>query len=74
LKPRPLCFATGGAGHPCRAHQCVHQHRDGLGMAARAIPPEKAWSSGNFTPLASTGAGVLLTEGCRGEGACATVI
>ncbi|HET8746692.1 MAG TPA: FAD-binding protein, partial [Ramlibacter sp.] len=42
---------------------------DGLGMAARAGIPLQDLEFWQFHPTGVAGAGVLLTEGCRGEGA-----
>ncbi|RZL88113.1 MAG: FAD-binding protein, partial [Variovorax sp.] len=42
---------------------------DGLGMAARAGIPLQDMEFWQFHPTGVAGAGVLLTEGCRGEGA-----
>ncbi|MEI6661850.1 MAG: FAD-binding protein, partial [Comamonadaceae bacterium] len=42
---------------------------DGLGMAARAGIPLEDMEFWQFHPTGVAGAGVLLTEGCRGEGA-----
>ncbi len=41
---------------------------DGLGMAARAGIPLQDMEFWQFHPTGVAGAGVLLTEGCRGEG------
>ena len=42
---------------------------DGMGMAARAGLPLEDMEFWQFHPTGVAGAGVLLTEGCRGEGA-----
>jgi succinate dehydrogenase / fumarate reductase flavoprotein subunit len=50
--------------------QCLHQHRRRpWGMAARAGIPLQDMEFWQFHPTGVAGAGVLLTEGCRGEGA-----
>ncbi len=41
---------------------------DGLGMAARAGIPLQDMEFWQFHPTGVAGAGVLVTEGCRGEG------
>ena len=41
---------------------------DGTAMAYRAGVPPRTWSSCNTTPPGCSRTGILLTEGCRGEG------
>ncbi|OTG81754.1 succinate dehydrogenase flavoprotein subunit [Acinetobacter sp. ANC 4648] len=63
-------FATGGAGRVYRASTNAYINTgDGLGMAARAGIPLQDMEFWQFHPTGVAGAGVLLTEGCRGEGA-----
>lgn len=63
-------FATGGAGRIYAASTNAFINTgDGLGMAARAGIPLQDMEFWQFHPTGVAGAGVLLTEGCRGEGA-----
>ncbi len=63
-------FATGGAGRIYAASTNAYINTgDGLGMAARAGIPLQDMEFWQFHPTGVAGAGVLLTEGCRGEGA-----
>jgi succinate dehydrogenase / fumarate reductase flavoprotein subunit len=63
-------FATGGAGRVYRASTNAYINTgDGLGMAARSGIPLQDMEFWQFHPTGVAGAGVLLTEGCRGEGA-----
>ncbi|MDE2048152.1 MAG: succinate dehydrogenase flavoprotein subunit, partial [Betaproteobacteria bacterium] len=63
-------FATGGAGRIYAASTNAFINTgDGLGMAARAGIPLEDMEFWQFHPTGVYGAGVLLTEGCRGEGA-----
>jgi succinate dehydrogenase / fumarate reductase, flavoprotein subunit len=63
-------FATGGAGRIYAASTNAFINTgDGLGMAARAGIPLEDMEFWQFHPTGVAGAGVLLTEGCRGEGA-----
>ena len=55
-------FATGGAGRIFQAST------DGLGMAARANISLEDMEFWQFHPTGILGAGVLVTEGVRGEG------
>ncbi len=62
-------FATGGAGRIYQASTNAFINTgDGLGMAARAGIPLQDMEFWQFHPTGVAGAGVLLTEGCRGEG------
>ncbi|MCC2637992.1 MAG: succinate dehydrogenase flavoprotein subunit [Moraxellaceae bacterium] len=62
-------FATGGAGRIYQASTNAFINTgDGLGMAARAGIPLEDMEFWQFHPTGVAGAGVLLTEGCRGEG------
>ena len=70
LQAKTTLFATGGAGRIFAASTNAFINTgDGLGMAARAGVPLEDMEFWQFHPTAVAGAGVLLTEGCRGEGA-----
>jgi succinate dehydrogenase / fumarate reductase, flavoprotein subunit len=70
LEARTTLFATGGAGRIYAASTNAFINTgDGLGMAARAGIPLQDMEFWQFHPTGVAGAGVLLTEGCRGEGA-----
>ncbi|MCC6247624.1 MAG: FAD-binding protein, partial [Rubrivivax sp.] len=61
---------TGGAGRIYAASTNAFINTgDGLGMAARAGIPLEDMEFWQFHPTGVHNAGVLLTEGCRGEGA-----
>ena len=70
LRAKTVLLATGGAGRIFAASTNAFINTgDGLGMAARsgiALQDMEFWQ---FHPTGVAGAGVLLTEGCRGEGA-----
>jgi succinate dehydrogenase / fumarate reductase flavoprotein subunit len=70
LQAKTTLLATGGAGRIFAASTNAFINTgDGLGMAARsgiALQDMEFWQ---FHPTGVAGAGVLLTEGCRGEGA-----
>jgi succinate dehydrogenase / fumarate reductase flavoprotein subunit len=62
-------FATGGAGRIFAASTNAFINTgDGLGMAARAGIPLQDMEFYQFHPTGVYGAGVLITEGVRGEG------
>ena len=70
LEGKVTLFATGGAGRIYAASTNAFINTgDGLGMAARAGVPLEDMEFWQFHPTGVAGAGVLLTEGCRGEGA-----
>jgi succinate dehydrogenase / fumarate reductase flavoprotein subunit len=70
LEAKTTLFATGGAGRIFAASTNAFINTgDGLGMAARAGLPLEDMEFWQFHPTGVAGAGVLLTEGCRGEGA-----
>ena len=70
LEAKTTMLATGGAGHIFAASTNAFINTgDGLGMAARAGIPLEDMEFWQFHPTGVAGAGVLLTEGCRGEGA-----
>ncbi|MCO5976221.1 succinate dehydrogenase flavoprotein subunit [Ideonella oryzae] len=70
LEAKIVLLATGGAGRIFQASTNAFINTgDGLGMAARAGIPLQDMEFWQFHPTGVAGAGVLLTEGCRGEGA-----
>ncbi len=70
LEAKVTLLATGGAGRIFAASTNAFINTgDGLGMAARAGLPLEDMEFWQFHPTGVAGAGVLLTEGCRGEGA-----
>jgi len=70
LEAKTTLLATGGAGRIFAASTNAFINTgDGLGMAARAGLPLQDMEFWQFHPTGVAGAGVLLTEGCRGEGA-----
>jgi len=70
LQAHTTMLATGGAGRIFAASTNAYINTgDGLGMAARAGIPLEDMEFWQFHPTGVAGAGVLLTEGCRGEGA-----
>jgi succinate dehydrogenase / fumarate reductase, flavoprotein subunit len=70
LQAKTTLLATGGAGRIFAASTNAFINTgDGLGMAARAGLPLQDMEFWQFHPTGVHGAGVLLTEGCRGEGA-----
>lgn len=70
LEAKTVLMATGGAGRIYAASTNAFINTgDGLGMAARAGIPLEDMEFWQFHPTGVAGAGVLLTEGCRGEGA-----
>jgi succinate dehydrogenase / fumarate reductase, flavoprotein subunit len=69
LQAKTTMLATGGAGRVFAASTNAFINTgDGLGMAARAGIPLQDMEFWQFHPTGVAGAGVLLTEGCRGEG------
>ena len=70
FEAKTTLLATGGAGRIFAASTNAFINTgDGLGMAARAGVPLEDMEFWQFHPTSVHGAGVLLTEGCRGEGA-----
>ena len=62
-------LATGGAGRIYQSTTNAHINTgDGIGMALRAGFPVQDIEMWQFHPTGIYGAGVLVTEGCRGEG------
>jgi succinate dehydrogenase / fumarate reductase flavoprotein subunit len=69
LRARAVLFATGGAGRVfASSTNAFINTGDGLGMAARAGIPLEDMEFWQFHPTGVAGAGVLITEGVRGEG------
>src|ERR671929_146521 len=69
LQAKTTLFATGGAGRIFAASTNAFINTgDGLGMAARAGLPLEDMEFWQFHPTGVAGAGVLITEGVRGEG------
>ncbi len=69
LQAKTTLFATGGAGRIWAASTNAFINTgDGLGMAARAGIPLEDMEFWQFHPTGVAGAGVLITEGVRGEG------
>lgn len=70
FEAKTTLLATGGAGRIFAASTNAFINTgDGLGMAARAGIPLEDMEFWQFHPTGVHNAGVLLTEGCRGEGA-----
>jgi len=70
MEAKCTLLATGGAGRIYQASTNAFINTgDGLGMAARSGIPLEDMEFWQFHPTGVAGAGVLLTEGCRGEGA-----
>lgn len=69
FKSRVTIFATGGAGRVFESTTNAYINTgDGIGMALRAGLPAQDMEFWQFHPTGIAGAGVLVTEGCRGEG------
>jgi len=69
LEAKHTVLATGGAGRIFAATTNAFINTgDGLGMAARAGIPLQDLEFWQFHPTGVAGAGVLITEGVRGEG------
>lgn len=70
FQAKTTVLATGGAGRIYAASTNAYINTgDGMGMAVRAGIPLQDMEFWQFHPTGVAGAGVLLTEGCRGEGA-----
>lgn len=66
---RATIFATGGAGRVFQSTtNALINTGDGVGMALRAGFPVQDIEMWQFHPTGIAAAGVLVTEGCRGEG------
>lgn len=69
LKARATILATGGAGRIFQSTTNAHINTgDGFGMVLRAGLPLQDMEFWQFHPTGIAGAGVLITEGSRGEG------
>lgn len=69
FRSRICILATGGAGRIYQSTTNAHINTgDGFGMVARAGLPLQDMEMWQFHPTGIAGAGVLVTEGCRGEG------
>ncbi len=69
VKAKATVFATGGAGRIyASTTNALMNTGDGVGMALRAGFPVQDIEMWQFHPTGIAGAGVLVTEGCRGEG------
>jgi len=69
VKSKATVLATGGAGRIYASTTNAHINTgDGIGMALRAGFPVQDIEMWQFHPTGIAGAGVLVTEGCRGEG------
>ena len=69
FQAKATLFATGGAGRIFYSSTNAFINTgDGLGMAARAGVPLEDMEFWQFHPTGVAGAGVLITEGVRGEG------
>ncbi|ODC03874.1 succinate dehydrogenase flavoprotein subunit [Terasakiispira papahanaumokuakeensis] len=69
VKSKATVLATGGAGRIyASTTNALINTGDGIGMALRAGFPMQDMEMWQFHPTGIHGAGVLVTEGCRGEG------
>ncbi|MFH4354570.1 MAG: succinate dehydrogenase flavoprotein subunit [Neisseriaceae bacterium] len=69
LHAKAVLFATGGGGRIYASSTNAFMNTgDGLGMAARAGIPLEDMEFWQFHPTGVANAGVLITEGVRGEG------
>ncbi|MCE9663574.1 succinate dehydrogenase flavoprotein subunit [Halomonas sp. M5N1S17] len=69
VKSKATVLATGGAGRIyASTTNALINTGDGIGMALRAGFPMQDMEMWQFHPTGIYGAGVLVTEGCRGEG------
>jgi succinate dehydrogenase / fumarate reductase flavoprotein subunit len=69
IKSKATVLATGGAGRIyASTTNALINTGDGIGMAMRAGVPVQDMEMWQFHPTGIAGAGVLVTEGCRGEG------
>jgi succinate dehydrogenase / fumarate reductase flavoprotein subunit len=69
LQAKTTLLATGGAGRIFQSSTNAFINTgDGLGMCARAGIPLEDMEFWQFHPTGVAGAGVLITEGVRGEG------
>ncbi|ALO35025.1 succinate dehydrogenase [Colwellia sp. MT41] len=69
FKARATVLATGGAGRIFASTTNAHINTgDGVGMSLRAGIQMQDMEMWQFHPTGIAGSGVLVTEGCRGEG------
>jgi len=69
FRSKSTIFATGGAGRIFKSSTNAFINTgDGLGMAARSNIPLEDMEFWQFHPTAILDAGILVTEGVRGEG------
>ncbi len=69
IKAKATVLATGGAGRIYQSTTNAHINTgDGVGMSLRAGYVAQDMEMWQFHPTGIAGAGVLVTEGCRGEG------
>ena len=69
FQAKAVLFATGGAGRIYASSTNAFMNTgDGLGICARAGIPLEDMEFWQFHPTGVAGAGVLITEGVRGEG------
>jgi len=69
MQSRAVILATGGAGRIFQSTTNAHINTgDGFGMVLRAGLPLQDMEFWQFHPTGIAGAGVLITEGSRGEG------
>jgi len=69
VRAKATVIATGGAGRIYQSTtNALINTGDGVGMALRAGFPVQDIEMWQFHPTGIAGAGVLVTEGCRGEG------
>ncbi len=69
IRSKATVLATGGAGRIyASTTNAMINTGDGIGMALRAGFPMQDMEMWQFHPTGVHGAGVLITEGCRGEG------
>lgn len=69
FKANATILATGGAGRIYHSTTNAHINTgDGIGMALRAGVPVQDMEMWQFHPTGIAGVGILITEGCRGEG------
>lgn len=69
MNTRSIVFATGGAGRIYQSTtNALINTGDGVGMVLRGGLSLQDMEMWQFHPTGIAGAGVLVTEGCRGEG------
>lgn len=69
IQTKAVILATGGAGNIYQSTtNALINTGDGLGMTLRAGLPLQDMEMWQFHPTGIAAAGVLMTEGCRGEG------